>query len=209
MVKVYKFVEIVWEYITGIQNMAIYFLVSTEEHPEEEKRIRRFIYQGDDDCWYISRSPGKRNILLKNSKKSSSIPLDGWKFMSNKLKMIRDSSAKIQFGRLPQDDGIVTLDIKLECPAAEKFPKCAGTFWKGSKYYCGRPVYESEGGMILYCSDEGKWCFGDKVGVAFIRSSSAGSWESWDPSEEESWAYWDDTQQTYAAAEIIILFDFY
>ena len=177
-----------------------YIQVSTEEHHNKDKRQRRYLYQADDGgCWYISIIPGHRTGLMENSSKSSSVPTVS--------KLIKDSSAKIEFGRLPQDDGFVTVNVKLESPAEEKFNKFAGDFVKGSKYYCGRPVYEeSEGGMILYCSDEGKWSIGDKIGVASIRSSSAG----WSPSEEDSWSFWDDDQQNYAVAKIVCnVVDFY
>ena len=119
--------------------------------------------------------------------------------------LIRDSSPKIQFGRLPQDDGLVTISVQLKSPAEKKFPRCSGDFNKGSKYYCGRPVFEKDDGMILYCSDDVKWCIGDKIGVAFIRSSEAG----WSPSDEESWTFWDDSKQTFADTDIVIHVDFY
>ena len=76
-----------------------YMQVSTEEHPDKTKSKRRYLYQADDECWYISSDPGKRKGLLKNFSKSSSVPLDGWMLMTNKSKLIKDSSAKIQFGR--------------------------------------------------------------------------------------------------------------
>ena len=76
--------------------------------------------------------------------------------MTKKSKLIRDSSAKIEIGRLPQDDGYVTISLQLKSPAVRKFPRCSGDFIKRSKYYCGRPVYEKNDGMILYCSDDVK-----------------------------------------------------
>ena len=166
-----------------VQEHSHYIQVSTEENPDKTKRMRRYLYQADDDCWYVSKDPGKRKGSLKNTSKSSLVPLDGWMFITNKSMLIRDSSPKIQFGRLPQDDGFVTISFKLKSPAEKKFPRCSGDFIKGSKYYCGRPVYEKDDGMILYCSDDVKWCIGDKIGVAFIRSSEAGC----SPSDEESW----------------------
>ena len=104
-----------------------------------------------------------------------------------------------------KDDGFVTISIHLTGPAEDKFPKCSGDFLKGSKYYCGRPVYERDNGMILYCSDDGKWCIGDKIRVAFIRSSEAG----WSPTDEEPWSYWDDSKQKYGHTDIVIHVDFY
>ena len=133
-----------------------YMQVSTEEHPDQTKRKGRYLYQSDDECWYISSDPGKRKGLLKNFSKSSSVPLDGWMFMTNKSKLIKDSSAKIQFGRLPQDDVVVTISVQVKSLAEKKFPNCSGDFIKGSKYYCRRPVYEKNDGMILYCSDDSK-----------------------------------------------------
>ena len=183
-----------------------YIQVSTEEHHDKTKRLRRYLYQADDDCWYVSKDPGKRRGSLKNASKSSSVPLEDWMFMTNKSKLIRDSSAKIEIGRLPQDDCYdVTISVKLKGPADKKFPRCSGDFIKGSKYYCGRPVYEKEDGMILYCSDDVKWCIGDKIGVAFIRSSEAG----WSPTGEESWTLWDDSKKDYAETDIVIHVDFY
>ena len=183
VVKANSFVEIVLGMYQLVPEHSYYIQVSTEENSDKTKRMRRYLYQADDDCWYVSKDPGKRKGSLKNTSKSSSVPLDGWMFMTNKSLLIRDSSPKIQFGRLPQDDGFVTISFKLKSPAEKKFPRCSGDFIKGSKYYCGRPVFEKDDGMILYCSDDVKWCIGDKIGVAFIRSSEAG----WSPSDEESW----------------------
>ena len=184
---------------------SFYIQVSTEEHLDEAKRRRRYLYQADDDCWYVSKDPGKKKGSLKNFSKSSLVPLEGWMFMTKKSKLIRDSSAKIEIGRLPQDDGCVTISLQLKSPAVRKFPRCSGNFIKRSKYYCGRPVYEKNDGMILYCSDDVKWCIGDKIGIAFIRSSEAG----WSPTGEETWTFWDDSKQNYLETDIVIHVDFY
>ena len=57
-----------------------YIQVSTEENPDKTKRMRRYLYQADDDCWcwFVSKDPGKRKGSLKNSSKSSSVPLHSW-----------------------------------------------------------------------------------------------------------------------------------
>ena len=66
------------------------------------------------------------------------------------------------YGAVPMAPSVVISSTQV----VERFPKCAGDYFKGSKYFCGRPVYENKDGMILYCSVEGKWSIGDKIGVA-------------------------------------------
>ena len=188
-----------------------YIQVSTEVHQDKKKRIRRYLYQADDECWYINKTSGLKRGFLKNSYKSVTVPLDGWRFMSSKSKLIKGSSASasITLGRLPQDDGLVTISVVISSTeVVERFPKCAGDYFKGSKYFCGRPVYENKDGMFLYCSDEGKWSIGDKIGVAHIRSSAAGL----SPSDEKNWSYRDDFNQRcvmYREADIVIKIDFF
>ena len=78
VVKANSFVEIVLGMYQLVPEHSYYIQVSTEENSDKTKRMRRYLYQADDDCWYVSKDPGKKKDSLKNSSKSSSVPLHSW-----------------------------------------------------------------------------------------------------------------------------------
>ena len=87
---------------------------------------KRFLCRAINGSWYISREVGMMKGSMMNPSKTASVPLTGWMVYDSNIKDFhKDTSVKIKFGELTEDDisGKVRVQLHLEILIAKEIMK--------------------------------------------------------------------------------------
>ena len=158
--------------------------VQTSTDKSEEKFEPRYLYQDEDEKWWVGKTPGEKWGYLQSIILSKTLPTAGWSY-SYKGSFHEDSSLIVTPGPLPHLRRQFT--VTASGAAAEKWPSSLGVFTKTQRWWNGRPVYVNTGGKLLHhANQDAGWMIGDELGKYYLRGSRA----HLSPVDEDRWRYW-------------------
>ena len=85
---------------------------------------------------------------MMNLSKTASVPLTGWMVYDSNIKDFhKDTSVKIKFGELTEDD--ISGKVRVQLQGALRDPICEGVYEMTDRYIGGKPIYKNKHGYIL------------------------------------------------------------
>ena len=109
--------------------------------------------------------------FMKNSSKTSSVPLTGWMYFDFHIKDFhKDTSVKIKFGELTKDDISGKVRVQFKNSVLKNFNH-EGEYEMTGKYVNGKPIYKNNYGICLISDDKG-WSIVGPGTIIFSTSES-------------------------------------
>ena len=164
-----------------------YVQASTEQ--SNEKFRYRYLYQDDNNKWWVSDTLGEKRGWLR-SNPSKTLPTSGWQYADqNKNPWQEDLTLTVTPGPLPPLPRQFT--VTATGAAAVKWPSYLGVFTRTQRWWNGMPVYvNTEGRLLHHGNNDSGWMIGDKLGYKALR----GSWARHSPASEDNWRYWTGSE---------------
>ena len=174
----------------------IIYQQSSSEQQDEYYRAK-YIWRVEGSGWMIGRKVGEKVGWFFNPSLSTTLPRSGWKWADGKGGWFADDSITVNEGRLIS--GCTKIIITLIGAALKKWPKGAGVFKiQHRRKLNGRHIYKNKENYLLFCSNDGSWSIGDKLGYYGIKSKSTPNV----PSSADEWFYWTGSEVKGAKVEV-------
>ena len=108
----------------------------------DKVKSERFLYRARNGSWYISREVGVIKGSMKSPSRTASVALMGWMYFDSNIKeFYKDSSVKIKFGELTEDD--ISGRVRVQLQGALKDTSLEGDYALTDQYVGGKSIYKN------------------------------------------------------------------
>ena len=151
----------------------------------------RYLYQYEDDKWWVGSKPGRRIGWLHNPIPSKTLPISGWRYGDGWGSFHDDPTLTVTPGPL-----LLPRQFTVTAPGAPAEvsppPSCLGVFTRTERWWYGRPIYVNNRGRLLH-HDYGNsgWMIGERLGWRALLMATQ-SYHS--PDGGDSWIYWTGSE---------------